>query len=119
VATKKQDFEMWEGDTQVLRVSVTDKDGNPVNLVGFDLKWVLKRHVGAPQDEIVKTLADGISLDEDVPEKNVFEIRLEPADTLGLSGTYYHEAEGVDVDGNVSTLMVGRAVIYRTAIKSV
>jgi len=111
-----QDVELWAGDTKQLVVTVTDDAGDPKDLTGATVRWILQ---GRPADS-------SPLLDKDNDAKGgvtivdaaggVFRVDLSPEDTEELSPrTYYHEAEVTDASGNISTVLIGSLVIHRSA----
>ena len=107
------DFTMFSGDTKVLRVTATEADGSPLNLIGIDITWVLAKKVTAPAI-LTKTIGAGITV-TDAPN-GIFEVNLTPADTADLKGSYYFEAQ-IDDNGAISTILTGTATINPDAIQ--
>ncbi|RMG96176.1 MAG: hypothetical protein D6706_10635 [Chloroflexi bacterium] len=105
-----QNFTMWSGDSKLIQVMVTDSAGNSVALAGATIEYVIKDSVNGTT-RVSKSTSNGITI-----SGNTFTITLDPADTAGLSGQYYHEAQITDVAGNVSTALVGNIVINEDAI---
>lgn len=107
MTAKNQNFEMYAGDSQVLVVPLN------FDLTGAkEIKWTLKISAGSTEKLIYKEFSsnNGIEITNSGPvpeDENIFQIQLNPEDTLNLKGTYYHEAEVTDNQGNVSTVMVG------------
>lgn len=119
---RNQDFEMHEGDSKDVEITVTDPiTGAPVDLTGATISWVLKER--ASDATALLTLSTGggeiVLTDED---NGVFEVQLDPADTAGLlsgnelSKEYYHEAEITTSGGDVATVTTGKATIYRDGV---
>lgn len=112
MTAKRQDFPMFAGDTAELLVTVADGNAEPdaygekppANLTGSTIKWALKDSVAGMQ-KVLKTVGVGVSLT--APWKGEFSVLLSPADTQGLVGRFYHEAEVTDIDGHVSTVLTG------------
>ncbi len=104
-----QNFKMYRGNSQVIRVDLTTADGSPYDpLVGAVLRWRLAKSPYATEVEslIKKYLNDGIT-----GATGYVQIALEPTDTEDLQpGLYYHELKVWDGD-DVATAMVGHAVI--------
>jgi hypothetical protein len=102
-------FDMYSGNSKQLVVSLLDKPhGSPVSLVSVDsIKWQLFHTTPVTADPIVsKSLLSGITVDAD-PTLGIFYILLSASDTSGLSGSYYHETEVVDLAGNKETVDSG------------
>lgn len=100
-----QDFTMWSGDSKVLEVTVTDADGDAVNLTGASIDYVMQDDA-----DISKSVGDGISITSPATG-GLFEITLDPSDTTALAGDYHHECEVTDSSDNVSTVFVGTVTI--------
>jgi len=106
---------MYEGESIRLKVRVVDANFVPVNISGASLAWEVQRDILSRSGEVIsKTTTSGISITS--ASGGLFRIDIDPSDTEGLSGDYYHEARLADVSGNVSTLFVGRMTIIPTAI---
>lgn len=103
---KNQDFEMFAGNSKDIIITMADSSG----LSGATIKWVLKKSVNG-QLITMKTVGGGISIG-----LTFFTVRLNPADTEGLSGRFYHEAELTDVLGNVSTVTTGHVTIEASGV---
>lgn len=106
---------MFEGESKDVRVTVVDQDGVPFDLSGSTVRWEAQPDLTASGASIIKaTGGQGITLTN--PTQGIFTIRLDPADTLGLAGGFYHEAQVTDSAGNVATVLTGRLTIQKTAI---
>jgi hypothetical protein len=111
-----QDFAMFTGETKRLRVQVYDQAGDPFDLSSIvGIQWEMQRDLttngGA---DLTKQLGDGITITD--PVGGLFQIDIDPSDTVGLAGQYTHEARIVDGSGHVATVFVGRAALTKTAI---
>jgi hypothetical protein len=111
LTAKNQNFEMFQGDTKNIVVTVTGTD-----LTGASIKWAMKRSVSSTVVDVSKSIGNGISITSASPTSSVFEIKLDPADTINLKGDYYHEAEVKDAQNNVSTVMTGRISIQLSGV---
>lgn len=101
------DFTFYAGDTPILEFEIT---GENVNIVGSEIHWSL---AASPTGDalVSKEIGSGIT----IIDATYFEVTLLPADTEGLDGFYYHEAESVG-GGIVSTLASGWGRILPTVI---
>lgn len=102
---KNQNFEMNAGDSKKIIVPVVDEAGILLDLTGAIVRWRLGRGPSIPP-LLEKESPAGITI-----EGTRFVITLEPADTQLLKGKFYHEAELTEIDGTVSTVMIGTAYI--------
>lgn len=109
------DFTMYAGDHKTLRISVLDGDGDAASLVGVTaLRWQLA--LGYNRNILIsKSLGDGVTVTD--AAGGIFTVDLVRADTEALKGNYVHEAEVVDADGDIATVIFGRATIKGTVIK--
>jgi hypothetical protein len=117
VAHNVQNFEIHAGDDLVIPVTVTDEAGQAVDLTGAAVGWQAAR--GTPQrfgttPVVSKASGSGIAVTD--PAGGVFEITLEAADTQGLRGAFYHEAEVTDAAGKKTTVMAGTMTVEPTLI---
>jgi len=108
-----QNFEIWAGDTPFINIVIT-RENQVVDISGTTIKWVVKDYVDAETNHILKTTGDGITIIE--PANGKCQISLDREDTLNLSGKYYHEAELTDVEGRVSTILLGMVTIHPSGI---
>lgn len=104
-----QNFNMYSGDTKYINVLVTNEIGSPLDISGASIKWAGKRNIRSSTNDIFKSTSNGISLIDPIGGK--FQIKLNPSDTQYLSGEFHHEAELIDVQGNVSTILLGNLTI--------
>jgi hypothetical protein len=100
-----QNFSMYQGESKNLIVSV---DG-VTDLIGATLKWGLRKRESSTINDILKESEITVSGTE-------ITIPLKPPDTETLLGTYFHECELTDQQGNVSTLFTGIVTILRSAV---
>ncbi len=107
---------MVAGDDKVLEVTVTDAAGTAVDITGASIQWRLSKTVNRRPAQIAKATG-GAGVEITDAAAGVFEVTLDPADTEDLRGAYYHEAEVIDADGNVSTVLTGAAEILPALIK--
>ena len=109
MTAKNQNFEMFAGDTKNIDVTVAG-----VNLAGSTVKWAMKKTIYSAAPDVAKDTVDGITVTD--PNGGRFTISLLPSETRSLSGTYYHEAEITDANGNVSTIFTGTITINRSGV---
>jgi hypothetical protein len=109
-----QNFSMTAGDSKNVVITVSNDEGIALNLTGASVKWALKKRVTSTENELYKTNTDGITITD--AANGVITIKLVPVDTTTLNGTYHHECEVTDANGNVSTVTVGSASISRSGV---
>lgn len=90
------------GDTVQLKLTVT-RDGEPVNLAGMTIRFALGNHtgvVGSTEDSsghITVTVTDAAA--------GEYVVRIEPALTAALLGTYRYQSEIEDGSGGIATVI--------------
>lgn len=114
MAAANQDFTIWAGNDVVLRIDVEMAEDQV--LLGADIRWWMAPTKFSSLINVRKSLGEGIELAED--SQTAFEVTLDAADTDGLHGCYYHEAEVIETNGKVSTVTVGTVTIRPTIIKA-
>ncbi len=109
MAKKDQDFEMWAGDHKELKFTVEDVS----DLIGCSIRWKCSRNTKS-DPLIIKRSDDGDITTND----NIFTVLLKPDDTADLRTRihYYHEAEMVDDNDDVTTVAIGRMYLHPTII---
>lgn len=101
-------FDMFSGNTKVIKVVVRDQDDAIVDLSGATATFVLMRAPG--QSAIIsKTVGSGIVITDAV--NGLLEITIDPADTEPLRGAHSHELEITDAGGRKSTVLFGTITI--------
>lgn len=105
-----QNFTMYSGNSKNIVANLT---GDSLNMSGASFTWVAKENDVSDVTLLTKTNTNGgITL----PGGNQIKIALTPSDTQTLEGSYYHECNMVDVNGNPSTLFVGTMTIKKSHI---
>ena len=113
-AMDQQNFEMFQGDSKDLVVTVSDAAGQPVDLTGASIKWRAAPAVDSAVATISKATGSGIVITDAVAGE--FTVSLVPADTQTLDGEFYHEAQVTDAAGAVSTVLSGHLTILPALI---
>lgn len=99
------DFELFQGEAKVIRVTVVDSDGAVIDISSIgSIIWKMGKPKSAPQVE--KSLGSGISIDNG--PAGVFLITLDAADTTGIAADKYsHEArldDSIIVHGTIEII---------------
>lgn len=98
------DFSMYAGDDKTIEVSVTDKNGDAVDITSATIEWrAAKSHNKTAA--VTKTTSSGISITNGAG--GVFQITLTDSDTEDLVGSYYHEAQVTFSSGLIATVLTG------------
>lgn len=115
-----QDVTHYQGDSATISIPVLDAAGAAVDLSGATARWWMGKNVKATGANIYIQKRDGSGLVIDAEtDRWVLVITLAPADTEALTaGTFYHEAEVVDADGNVSTVTIGKFTLKPTMVRN-
>lgn len=105
MAELNQNFELFQGDTKDLEITVEDGEGNPLDLTGSTIEWRLFRTI---RDAVLieKTLAGG-GIEITNEPGGVFVVHLSSEDTRDLNGKFQHEASVTDVRGYTATILTG------------
>lgn len=110
---ERQDItaDFYAGNKKDIRVTVRNSDGSAKDLTGAEVTYVIFTDPGKPV--LVKSSARSqITLTN--PVGGVFTVHILAFDTLGLSGTYRHQANVVDAAGVEETVMSGKIVIFKS-----
>jgi hypothetical protein len=92
--------EIYSGDTKAVQFTITDLDGDSVNLTGATFSYVIVNMDGTV---LVTKTAGTVS----GAGSNVVTFALTESDTSSLAGLYRHELEITDSGSNVSTAYQG------------
>ena len=108
-------FEMHQGDTKRLRVSVQDPAGQPISLVGAQsIKWWVAKKVTSTTRLLEKSVGSGITVTS--AANGELTVSIEPEDTDDVVGDYYHEREVIDSAGDIGTVLRGTMTIARALV---
>jgi hypothetical protein len=111
-----QNFDMVAGDTTLLTVAVIDEAGAIVDLTNATAIWQMARTAQTPALLTKTTDANaGITITD--PLGGILTVLLDPGDTEGLTGRWYHELEVIDVAGDISTVITGFVTIRPDLIR--
>ena len=114
------DFEIYQGDTTKLRVSVVDSDDAVFNLTGCTIRWWFSKqtasnpYVFSKTALITKSIGSGITVISAIA--GTLTIDLASIDTRTLKGDFYHELEVVDSLGQIQTVLNGTMTILEALI---
>lgn len=106
------------GDAHVLPVSVTDGDGEEIDITGAEIEWFLKRERGAPDADALLSKTAGSGVEVINAGAGEAEIQIETGDTDGLleEGTQEDSFEHVcriTIDGDRVTVFHGSFQVVR------
>jgi hypothetical protein len=100
------------GDTEHLRVTVTDADGDTVNLTGADAWFTVKRRVADPDDRAAIALRMGAGIEVEDAPGGVLIVTLTATETDDMvPGVYRYDVQVRDANGRISTVADGRLVL--------
>jgi len=94
---ENQNFQMYSGETKLVRVYVVSDDP----ITGSEIVWVMKGSATTPL--LRKTVGEGIVITGD----RTFEITINATDTESTVGKFLHEARLTDGLGRVSVVTRG------------
>ena len=105
---------MWSGDDKTITVTVTDSAGAAQDITLATITYKLQPAVDDATGVVTKTVGAGVTIT--VPASGIFTVDLDPVDTAGFAGDYYHEAQVTSAGGVVATVLVGNVAINVDAI---
>lgn len=115
MAAKGQNFELFQGDTRQLVITVRDDNDVIVNLTGFSAHWVMYH----PTTKVLvfERSTGGAGITIPIPTNGQVLIDLVPADTeTMIPKKYNHELEVSIGAGNTYTVTVGTVdILYSKA----
>lgn len=120
-----QNFTLHAGDKRVLEISVYNEDPadpgqpdltSPIDLSAATLRWALASHATDAATLVTKTSAGGGGITVGGDGNEVMQVQLDKADTVDLSGKYFHEAEVVEAAGDDYTVATGTVTIAPTVL---
>lgn len=112
-----QNFTMSAGAGLILKITVFDEAGAPLPLAGTQaVTWKLARSARSTTAVLTKTLGDGATvITDDAAEGGAnagrLNVQIDPADSAGLAGEYFHECTLQDADGDLSRIFYGRGFV--------
>lgn len=108
------DQNIFSGDDVEVEVTLEDRNGEPLSITDASVKWALAR-ASTSLPIMSKQSPDDITL-ETVEGVSIARFWISSAETLPLTGTYYHEMEFTDASGRIATVMTGSITARRTII---
>lgn len=112
----EQDITMYQGDSAIVQVYVTNADLTAKDLTSSIIHWVVYDN----NTEVIyidKTNVDSTDIVISSPESSgIFTITIDEEDTEEMKpGDWYrHEGEVIDISGNTSTVVVGMFKLIRS-----
>lgn len=103
MTTMNQDFEMYSGETKNIIITVTDA----TELSNVVVSWTVSQSEYSITNIFKKEGASVTVL------LNKITIKVDPVDTVALTGKYFHKCKIVDQLGNVSFVTTGEITIYK------
>ena len=106
MTSKKQDFEVYDGDAKLLQIDIDpDKD-----LTGATVTWYLTQHDKPDSILVTKSIGSGITVTN--AALGQFEVAIDEADTDGLASgentvEYRHYARVLDTSGDTAVVTTG------------
>ena len=113
-----QDFELVSGNDKTLRFTLTDENGDPVNLTGATIIWAFAKTATSKASLFDYTSPANVTI-TDPPTDGLFEVDIQRADTEGFKGgEYYHECRVQSAAGNKITVAYGVVTLLDNVIDS-
>jgi len=94
-------FSITHGDSRNIYTTITDINGNPLNLSGYSVNYSLINSSGGTV--LTKSVGNGITI---LPSGQIC-IALSSTDTSSLSGSYTYPVQVINPSGAVSTVLTG------------
>lgn len=108
--SEHQNFELRQGVDKTIQITVTDNNGDAVDLSGAALTWIVATAPnGTTKFTKEEDSAGTITLDS---TGSVVSIDIDDTDTAALEGEYYHELLSVDGNGDKTILTTGWVLIH-------
>lgn len=109
------DFEMHQGDTKRIVVTVKTPAGVVISLIGAQsIKWWVAKKVTSTTRLLEKAVGTGITVTDAL--HGVLQITISPNDTKTVSGPFYHELEVVDSTGDIGTVLRGTMTVVKALV---
>ena len=113
------DFSMFQGDSKRVHFTLKRADGTPLDITGGDIRWQASKlkapGVFSSTPVLQKTIGSGVEVLDSF--QGLVTVTLSPADTNQISGSFYHELEVSDFDGDIATVYAGEFQVKKALIK--
>lgn len=109
MALTAQNFTMNVGETKQINFYVTDTNGDPVNLTSSTIEWAMS--ATSLSTPLIDKSTDTTGVAIISATGGLFRVYLDPTDTTGYPGVYYHEARYVDSAGSEAVVALGYVTI--------
>jgi len=107
---------MPSGDSRTIKVKCIGSDKSPFSLAEANqIRWQIARSVRGPA-MLSKDLSEGVEIVQDGDDWYI-QVEIDPADTEGMKGDYYHECEVRFTDGAVLTPFAGVVTVVEDLVR--
>ncbi|UBF23159.1 phage BppU N-terminal domain [Haloarcula tailed virus 2] len=111
---ENQDFEMRAGDTIILNVEVSDKNGDNFDVSGYNATFKLSNYAGS--DALVSYTESDSNVSMGTPELYIVQIEFISSDTEDLGGVnsgeeYFYQLKIDDGPDDISTVTEGHITV--------
>lgn len=118
VARKDQDFEMHQGDYKTPVFTVTDRDGNDVDITGMTLTWEMSAKPDSETPLITKVSTDSQEIDKTYGNTNQCIVYIEGSETTDFEeAVYYHELAVVTAASKPQVIAKGAVDLLESLIQ--
>lgn len=106
------------GQDVLIRVTLADQDGNPINLVGAQrIVWGYGRSYGVAPDIAKDDAAlGGVTVNDAI--NGIIDVDLQPADTTNRQGVYFHQAQVTDINGDIRDAHLGTITFIENMLEN-
>jgi hypothetical protein len=108
---QRRNARLTAGDSKIIKTTVD------INISGTRIRYAVTdgrggKTVIGPKDN----RTTDVNITATAPDRSVFKVYLDPADTEDLLGRYHHEAELEDADGDITTVFAGLFIVRPDSI---
>lgn len=100
--------EIVKGDTVELKVTLTDSDGNAIDITGYTVYFTAKKNYSDSDSEAVITKEVTSHSD---PSNGITKITLDSTETDVDARYYYYDIQSKDAAGNIQTPITGKFIV--------
>lgn len=103
----------YAGDSNRISAKVLDVFGSSIDLTDAMINWYLSTSTDNTDDIILTKSTDDDSVLVDSPVDGTFTVQIDPIDTMGMDGIFYHEAVVTTSDAQKTTVFFGTYTVVK------